>query len=103
MSGDQIGEMDWMTWNPDPEFMEFINARYNSADTLLLGRKMADGFIKYWENAFEKKPDTPFAKQIVSTPKVVFTKTLDKSSWNNTYFGNRRSCRRNCQLIKTKW
>ncbi len=78
------GENDWMTWNPDSEFMEFLNANYDSADTMLLGRKLADGFINYWESALDKNPDTPFAKQIVAMPKVVFTKTLDESTWNNT-------------------
>jgi dihydrofolate reductase len=73
-----------MTWNPDDEFMAFINSHFDSSDTLLLGRKMADGFIKYWESAFDKNPDTPFAKQIVETPKVVFTKTLGQSTWKNT-------------------
>lgn len=82
--GQPNGEMDWMTWNPDDEFLEFINSHFDSSDTLLLGRKMADGFIKHWENAVDKNPDTPFAKKIVDTPKVVFTKTLDKSTWNNT-------------------
>lgn len=78
------GENDWMTWNPDDEFMEFINSHFDSSDTLLLGRKMADGFIKHWENAAEKNSDIPFAKKIVDTPKVVFTKTLDESTWSNT-------------------
>ena len=64
--------------------MEFLNAKYDSADTMLLGRKLADGFINYWESALDKNPDTPFVKQIVAMPKVVFTKTLDKSPWNNT-------------------
>ena len=82
--GGPNGENDWMTWNPDDEFMEFLNSIFDSSDTILLGRKLADGFIKYWENALEKNPDTPFAKKIVDTPKVVFTKTLDKSTWNNT-------------------
>lgn len=78
------GENDWMTWNPDDEFLQFINSRFDSSDTLLLGRKMADSFIKHWEKAVEKNPDTPFAKKIVDTPKIVFTKTLAKSTWNNT-------------------
>jgi len=79
------GENDWMTWHPDDEFMEFLNSHFDSSDTILLGRKLADsGFIKYWEDALDKNPDTPFAKQIVETPKVVFTKTLDKSTWSNT-------------------
>ena len=82
--GQPNGEMDWMTWNPDDDFLEFINSQYDSSDTMLLGRKLADGFIEFWENALDKNPDTPFAKKIVDMPKVVFTKTLDKSTWNNT-------------------
>jgi dihydrofolate reductase len=82
--GQPNGENDWMTWEPDDELIAFINSNFDSSGTLLLGRKLADGFIKYWENAVEKNPDTPFAKKIVDIPKVVFTKTLDKSTWNNT-------------------
>ena len=79
------GENDWMTWNPDDEFMEFLNSQFDSSDTMLLGRKLvAGGFIKFWDDAFEKNPDTPFAKKIVDMQKVVFTKTLDTSTWNNT-------------------
>jgi dihydrofolate reductase len=78
------GENDWMTWNPDDEFLGFINSHFDSSDTLLLGRKMAGGFIKHWENTAVNTPEHPFAKKIVELPKVVFTKTLEKSSWNNT-------------------
>jgi dihydrofolate reductase len=78
------GENDWMTWNPDDEFMEFINSLIDSSDTILLGRKMTDGFVSHWENLVSNNPDNPFAKKMVDTPKVVFTKTLEKSTWNNT-------------------
>ena len=78
------GENDWMTWNPDNDFLEFLTSQFDSSDTILLGRKLADGFIEHWENTAEKNPDHPFAKKIVDTLKVVFTKTLDESSWNNT-------------------
>ena len=82
--GGPNGENDWMTWNPDDEFLAFINAQFDSSDTLLLGRKLADGFIEHWENTAISNPDHPFAKKIVDIPKVVFTKTLDESTWNNT-------------------
>ena len=78
------GKNDWMTWNPDDELIAFMNSLIDFSDTLLLGRKTADSIINYWENALDKNPDTPFAKKIVALPKVVFTKTLDKSIWNNT-------------------
>jgi RibD C-terminal domain len=71
------GEMDWMTWNPADEFLQFMNSHYDSSDTLLLGRKLvANGFIKHWENTAKNNPDAPFAKKIVDMPKIVFTKTL---------------------------
>lgn len=78
------GKNDWMTWNPDTEFTEFLSSLLDTSDTLLLGRKTADSIIKYWEDTAEKNPAHPFAKKIADISKVVFTKTLDKSIWNNT-------------------
>jgi dihydrofolate reductase len=78
------GKSDWMTWNPDAEFTAFLNSLLDTSDTLLLGRKTAEGIIKYWENEASQNPAHPFAKKIAALPKVVFTKTLDKSAWNNT-------------------
>ena len=95
------GENDWMTWNPDDEFLEFINSHFDSSDTLLLGRKLADGFIEHWENTAVKNPEHPFAKKIVEIPKVVFTKTLDESTVEQHRFGNGKSGGRDCRLEKT--
>ena len=75
---------NWMTWDQDDKLNQFINSLIDSSDTILLGRKMTDGFVRHWENAFSNNPDTPFAKKMLDIPKVVFTKTLDKSTWNNT-------------------
>ena len=47
---------------------------------------MAGEFISYWSGV-AGKPDDPeyaFAKKMIETPKVVFTKKLDKSEWINT-------------------
>ena len=57
-----------------------------SVDTILLGRKMTDVFISFWLDVMNK-PDDPwnaFAKRMIEIPKVVFTKTLNKSRWINT-------------------
>lgn len=83
--GGPNGENDWMTWNPDDEFLAFLSSHYDSSDTILLGRKLADGgFINYWENTAINNPEHPFANKIVNIPKIVFTKTLDRSVWSNT-------------------
>lgn len=78
------GKNDWMTWNPDDEFIKFMNSMLDTSDTLLLGRKTAESIIKFWKDTANENPIHPFAKKIVALPKIVFTKTLDKSIWNNT-------------------
>jgi len=81
------GELDWMTWDMDDKLKQFIDSLIDSSGTILLGRKMTDGFMSHWENVVNNKPDSPefaLAKKMVDTPKVVFTKTLDKSTWINT-------------------
>ncbi len=83
--GGPNGENDWMTWNPDAEFIAFLETLLDASDTLLVGRKLAGaGFIEYWENAANKNPAPPFAKKIAAMTKLVFSKTLDKSNWNKT-------------------
>jgi dihydrofolate reductase len=82
--GGPNGENDWMTWNPDDEFIAFMVSLLDTSDTLLLGRKTAEGIIKFWEDTANKNPGHPFAKKIAALPKIVFSKTLDQSTWNNT-------------------
>jgi len=80
------GEMDFMTWNWDEELKDYGTKLTDSVDTILLGRKMTDGFISHWTNvaANPKNPEFEFAKLMVDYRKVVFTKTLEKSAWANT-------------------
>ena len=80
------GEMDWMVGLSDDKQIKYAYQLMESIDTILLGRKMTDAFISYWSDVINK-PDDPwhaFAKKMIETPKVVFTKTLDKSKWINT-------------------
>jgi dihydrofolate reductase len=80
------GEMDWMTWNWDEDLKDYVNKITRPVDTIILGRKLAEGFIPYWTNVTSdsNNPEFAFAKIMTDTPKVVFTKTLDKSTWANT-------------------
>jgi dihydrofolate reductase len=72
------GQLDWMTWNMDEKLQGFINHLTDRSDTILLGRKMSPGFIKYWEDEITKPegPQYSFARKMVELPKVVFSKTL---------------------------
>ena len=80
------GEMDWMVGLLDDELIKYAYKLHEPVDTILLGRKMTDVFISTWLDVMNK-PDDPwyaFSKKMIETPKVVFTKTLNKSRWINT-------------------
>ncbi|NIR47037.1 dihydrofolate reductase family protein [candidate division KSB1 bacterium] len=82
----QNGELDWIVWDWDDDLNRYVDELTDSIDTILLGRNMADGFISHWSNVITnpENPDFTFGKKMIDTPKVVFTKTLDKSEWENT-------------------
>ena len=74
------GEMDWMTFNWDDELKKYVKEITEPVDCIVLGRKLAQGFIPYWAS----HPEEEGADKFNSTTKVVFTKTLDRSEWDHT-------------------
>jgi dihydrofolate reductase len=77
-------EMDWLI--SDDEIMKYIDDIAASVDTIIMGRKMVDGFISHWSSRMNNSDDhwNAFAKKMIDIPKIVFTKTLNKSEWINT-------------------
>ena len=80
------GELDWMTWNWDDKLKNFVTGLNEPVDTILLGKNMTDGFIEHWKKVKENKdnPEHWAGVKFTDTPKVVFTKTLSESKWENT-------------------
>ncbi len=80
------GEMDWMIFNWDNELKEYVSQITEPVDSIVLGRKLAEGFIPYWATvaADPDHPEFTAGQKFTDTPKVVFTKTLEKSAWDNT-------------------
>ncbi|MFC4334909.1 dihydrofolate reductase family protein [Salininema proteolyticum] len=76
------GEMDWMTmpWSADME--DHVGGLWKDVDTIVLGRKLAETFIPAWESRPEGETDET-VDQMVNTPKVVFSRTLKESPWDN--------------------
>jgi len=71
------GNMEWMQWNWDDQLKGYVRQLTESMDCIILGRKLAEGFIPYWSS----HPDDEGAENINKTRKVVFSKTLKKSPW----------------------
>src|SRR5687767_86594 len=85
------GELDWMTWDQDDKLIQFIHSLIDSSDTILLGRKMTDGFVSYWENVVNNQPEDRhflLAKKMVNTPKIAFSKTQKSVAGKNITMEN---------------
>ena len=80
------GELDWMEWNWSDDIKKYVSDLTDSVDTILLGRKMTDGFVSHWTNVAADPTNEEYsaAKKFIDYPKVVFTKTLTESKWKNT-------------------
>lgn len=78
------GEMDWMEWNWSEDIKSYVGSITEPIETVLLGRKLAEGFIPYWEDAATKEPKVEGADKFSVVHKVVFTKTLKTHDWKNT-------------------
>jgi dihydrofolate reductase len=80
------GEMDWMIFNWDEALKQYVTDLTEPVDCIVLGRKLAEGFIPYWAKvaASPDHPEVAAGKKFTDTPKVVFSKTLDRSTWDNT-------------------
>src|SRR6266581_1097810 len=84
------GQLDWMRREMDEKLLSFINQLTNSSDTILLGRKMTEGFIKYWEQVITQpnSPEYSFGQKMVTIPKVVFSKTVTRVDGQNVRVEN---------------
>lgn len=78
-------DQNWVTWALD-DISQYVLELFDSVDTIIMGRKLAVDYIPYWEDVLTKLGDPMhgFAQRIVAAKKIVFTKTLSKSEWNNT-------------------
>jgi dihydrofolate reductase len=79
------GEIDWSA--PDEELHRFHNQQAREVGAELYGRRLYEVMIA-WETA-EEKPSAPeheleFARIWKDTPKIVFSKTLEKVEGNAT-------------------
>ncbi|HEV8381301.1 MAG TPA: dihydrofolate reductase family protein [Gemmatimonadales bacterium] len=77
------GQLDWMTRSLDDRVIARITQLTDTSDTILLGRKMTAGFITYCESVQPESPEYVFARKMVDTPKVVFSKTLTRVEGKN--------------------
>lgn len=86
----QNGEMDWMTFNWSDDIKKYVGEITEPVDTILLGRNLATGFIPHWAGVAndDNNPEKEAGIKFSETSKIVFSKTLTKSEWENTEVEN---------------
>lgn len=68
----------------DPEWTSFVEGNAKGEGVLVFGRVTYDLMASYWPTPAALKNDPVVAKRMNEATKVVFSRTLDKASWNNT-------------------
>ena len=84
--GGPNGEMDWLRFPWTEDINAYVGGIVSDIETIVLGRKLAEGFIPHWAGvaADPENPEYAGGRVFSDTPKVVFTKTLNESPWPNT-------------------
>lgn len=80
---DAKGDMSW-AHKSDPEWNDFVAANSKSGGELLFGRVTYQMMESFWPTPAAAKQFPKVAEQMNKLPKVVFSKTLDQASWQNT-------------------
>jgi dihydrofolate reductase len=70
--------------NPDAEWDAFVASNASGGGMLLFGRITYELMANFWPTPFAAESMPLVAQQMNKLPKVVFSRTLDKASWNNT-------------------
>jgi dihydrofolate reductase len=80
--GGPDGEMDWTLYPWSDDLSAYSDALHESVDCIVLGRKLAEGFIPAWAAGPEGEEQKSI-DWMNNTPKVVYSNTLTESPWEN--------------------
>jgi dihydrofolate reductase len=80
---DGKGDMSW-AHKHDAEWNAFVSGNATGSGVLVLGRKTYELMASYWPTPMALQNSPVVAKGMNDMPKIVFSRTLDKASWNNT-------------------
>ncbi|HXG65337.1 MAG TPA: dihydrofolate reductase family protein [Blastocatellia bacterium] len=82
---DKNGDMSWAKADhQDAEWNAFVAENASGGGVLVFGRITYDLMAGFWPTPFAMETMPVVAERMNNLPKVVFSKTLDKASWNNT-------------------
>jgi dihydrofolate reductase len=78
------GDLSWAKQNVDDEWNQFVEENASGGGILLMGRVTYEMMIQYWPTPQAAQNDPVVAEGMNNRPKIVFSRTLNKPTWNNT-------------------
>jgi dihydrofolate reductase len=82
---DSNGDMSWAhNPNKDEEWSKFVSTNASTGGLLIFGRITYELMAGYWPTPAAIRNDPVVAEGMNNLPKVVFSGTLGKATWNNT-------------------
>ncbi|MBE2200533.1 MAG: dihydrofolate reductase [Anaerolinea sp.] len=79
------GDISWAHTNPeDAEWNDFVAGNASGDGLLLFGRITYELMVSYWPTPLAAENDPVVAERINNLAKIVFSRTLDEVSWQNT-------------------
>lgn len=82
---DAKGDMSWAKADPnDAEWNAFVTENASGESMLLFGRVTYEMMASFWPTPMAAEMMPAVAERMNNLPKVVFSRTMNKASWNNT-------------------
>jgi dihydrofolate reductase len=79
------GDISWAhKGKSDPEWNAFVAENASGGGMLVFGRVTYEMMASYWPTPLAAERDPVVAERLNALPKIVFSRTLDKASWQNT-------------------
>jgi dihydrofolate reductase len=82
---DMNGDMSWAhNVNKDEEWDTFVSGNASAGGVLVFGRTTYELMSSFWPTPMAIQNYPIVAERMNNLPKIVFSRTMDKASWNNT-------------------
>lgn len=82
---DANDDMSWAKADPnDAEWNAFVTENASGESMLLFGRVTYEMMANFWPSPMAAEMMPVVAERMNNLPKIVFSRTMNKASWNNT-------------------
>jgi len=81
---DKKGQMSWAKAHQDSEWNSFVTENAKGGGELVFGRVTYEMMASFWPTPQAAQMMPEVAERMNNLPKIVFSRTLEKATWNNT-------------------